>query len=98
MVCTCFHLWHHVKTLNTVTIEYEDLSFDEYHIQTLGYYESGPDHPIMDDYLEEQGFDTYCELANEHLKTLEAEVCPAHLSDLLGSMPYLQKVVLTGDQ
>ena len=88
----------HVKILNMVTIEYEDLSFDDYQIQTLGYFRSGPDHPIMDYDHEEQGFDTYCELANEHLKTLEPEVCPAHLSDLLGSMPYLQKVVLTGDQ
>ncbi|KAI4271152.1 MAG: hypothetical protein LQ337_006207 [Flavoplaca oasis] len=80
------------------TIEYEDLSFGEYHLQTLGYYRSGPEHPIMDDDHEEQGFDTYCELANEHLKTLEAEVCPAHLTDLLRSMPHLQKVILTGDQ
>ncbi|KAL8866031.1 MAG: hypothetical protein Q9198_009066 [Flavoplaca austrocitrina] len=80
------------------TIEYEDLTFDEYHLQTLGYYRSGPDHPIMDDDHEEQGFDTYCELANEHLKTLEAEVCPAHLTALLRSMPHLQKVILTGDQ
>ncbi|KAL9627928.1 MAG: hypothetical protein Q9204_006232 [Flavoplaca sp. TL-2023a] len=88
----------HVRTLKMATIEYEDLSFDEYYLQTLGYYRSGPEHPIMDDDHEKQGFDTYCELANEHLKTLEAEVCPAHLTALLRSIPHLQKVILTGDQ
>ncbi|KAL8883257.1 MAG: hypothetical protein Q9192_007310 [Flavoplaca navasiana] len=63
----------HVKTLKMATIEYEDLNFDEYHLQAFRYYRSGPEHPIMDDDHEEQGVDTYCELANEHLKTLEAK-------------------------
>lgn len=67
--------------------------------QTLGYHNGGSDaNPVLDRDHEEQGFDIYCELAEDHLETLKEDTCPAHLSNLLGSMTNLRKVVLTGDQ
>ncbi|KAL8848652.1 MAG: hypothetical protein Q9221_006326 [Calogaya cf. arnoldii] len=88
-----------VETLNVVTIEYLPLGFQGYLLQTDEYL-NGPYAPdsITDRAHEEQGFDIYCELEEEHLETLKKDVCPAHLRRLLRSMSKLRKVVLTGDQ
>ncbi|KAL8752994.1 MAG: hypothetical protein Q9199_005361 [Rusavskia elegans] len=91
-----FTFGHYVKTLFVTTIEYE---YEDWDLAGFCAMIDCSDHPLLDDLdHHKQAFDIYTQLRNDHLDSLAAKDCLAHLTSLLSSMPKLQKVVLTGDQ